>query len=335
MELSVKAESWPVREGFAISRGPVHEVQVVVATVRDGGFEGRGESEPYKRYDETVESVQTQIASIHNAFEEGMSRKELQDALPAGAARNALDCALWDLEAKQKGETIWELLGIEPVPKSISFTIGLDTPETMAKRAADAAKKYSILKIKLGAEGDEERLRAIREAAPEARLIVDANEGWNENNIEAMLRACEAARIELIEQPVSENYSSILPARRSLGAGGQNTRTSIMLCADESAHTAANIEKLVGTYQAVNIKLDKTGGLTEALAMVKKAKVAGLKIMVGCHVSTSLSMAPATVVAQMADYVDLDGPLLLERDREPSIEYKNGMIFPTTPTLWG
>src|SRR3989344_4436768 len=320
MELSSHIESWPVREGFAISRGPLKEISVIVATVWDEKHQGRGECVPYKRYGETVESVQEQISSVKSSIEGGASREELQKLLPAGAARQELGCALWDLEAKQRGKTIWELVGVaHPQPKPISFTIGLDTPEKMEKRAAEAAQKYSILKIKLGAEGDEERLQKIRDAAPQARLIVDANEGWNESNLEEVVRACEMARVELIEQPVLDANSNIL----------QNYGKKMLLCADESAHTSTDIEKIHGTYQAVNIKLDKAGGLTEALAMTEKAKEAGLKIMVGCHVSTSLSMAPATVVAQMADYVDLDGPLLLEKDREPSIEYRDGMIMPT------
>ncbi|MBI2612485.1 dipeptide epimerase [Candidatus Kaiserbacteria bacterium] len=326
MELSFSVETWPVRAGFAISRGAVKEAQVVVATIRDATYQGRGECVPYQRYGDTVGSVQSQISSVRVAIEAGAGRDELQKLLPAGAARNALDCALWDLEAKQKSKTIWELVGIKnPRPMPTCFTISLDAPEAMAEQAKKVAKQYPVLKIKLGADGDEERLRKIREAAPEARLIVDANEGWNENNIDAMLRACESAGVELLEQPVPAEYSNIL----------KNVRTSILLCADESAHTSADIEKLTNRYGAVNIKLDKTGGLTEALAMAKRAREAGLSVMVGCHVSTSLSMAPATVVAQYADYVDLDGPLLLERDREPHIEYRDGMIRPTTPELWG
>jgi L-alanine-DL-glutamate epimerase-like enolase superfamily enzyme len=325
MKLSIAVESWPVRGVFAISRGRVTETQVIVATLGESGHEGQGECVPYARYNETIDSVQNQVASIKRAIERGIDRSELQTLLPPEAARNALDCALWDLECKQKGKTIWELVGIEPKPMPISFTIGLDTPEVMAEMVAAAAKKYSMLKLKLGAEGDKKRLQVIRKAAPHARLIVDANEGWTADNLEEMVRACESVGVELIEQPVPDIYSSIL----------QNTRTSIRLCADESAHTSADIPKLVGVYDAVNIKLDKTGGLTEALAMAKKAKEAGLVVMVGCMVSTSLSMAPATVVAQMADYVDLDGPLLLEKDREPNVKYADGKIFPTPPDLWG
>ena len=328
MELSYVAESWPIRGTFAISRGAKTEAEVIVATIREGEYRGRGECVPYKRYGETGESVLAQIESVRSVFEKGMSREALPEALPAGAARNALDCALWDLEAKQKGKTIWELVGIaNPQPKLVSFTIGLGAPETMAEQVKGAAQKYSILKIKLGAEGDEERLRKIRQVAPKSRLIVDVNEGWNESNIETMIRACEDASVELIEQPLRDGYSNILQ--------NYSIMTSIKICADESARTSADIEKIAGTYRAVNIKLDKAGGLTVALAMAEKAKKAGLAVMIGCHVSTSLSMAPATVVAQLADYVDLDGPLLLERDREPSIEYEDGKIFPTTPLLWG
>src|SRR3989344_2360971 len=324
MELSLKVESWPIRGTFSISRGAKTEAQVIVATIRDGREEGRGECLPYKRYGETVESVQEQIVSVRSAIEGGVDRGELQKLLPAGAARNALDCALGDLEAKRQGKTIWELVGItEPNSVSTCFTISLDTPEKMAKAAQ--ASSYTFLKIKLGAEGDEERLAKIRAAVPKARLIVDANEGWNERNIEAMVRACEVARVELIEQPLPEDKDGVL----------QGLKTEVPLCADESAYTAADISKLVGRYAAVSIKLDKAGGLTEALKMAQAAKDAGLSIMISCNVSTSLSMAPATVLAQYADYVDLDGPLLLEKDREPSIKYDKGKILPTTPELWG
>lgn len=325
MKVSVAVESWPIRGTFAISRGPVTGARVVVAKLLDGEYTGRGECLPYGRYGETVESVQNDIESARKNVENGITKEELQTLWPAGGARNALDSALWDLEAKRQGRTIWQLLGIEPSPRPISITIGLDTPETMADSARSAAERYSIVKIKLGAEGDEERLRKIRIAAPKVRLIVDPNEGWNKNNLEEMVRACEAAGVELIEQPLRAENDEAL----------KSLKTSIKVCADESAHTSEDIEKLADRYHAVNIKLDKTGGLTEALAMVKKAKEAGLMIMVGCHVSTSLSMAPATVLAQSADYVDLDGPLLLERDRQPGLKYENGLVYPTTPDLWG
>ncbi len=325
MKTSFTTEPWPIRGTFAISRGAKKEAEVIVVTIEHDGYRGRGEGVPYRRYGETVSSAQEQISAIQSEIEKGVDRGKLSELLPAGAARNALDCALWDLECKQKGKTIWELLRITPKPMPISYTIGLDGSSVMAEKAREAAKKYSILKLKLGAKGDEERLQKIREAAPKARLIVDANEGWNAGNLEAMLRACESAGVELLEQPVPVEHSNIL----------KNVRTSVSLCADESAHTSADIEKLQGIYQAVNIKLDKAGGLTEALVMAQKAKEAGLKIMVGCIVSTSLSMAPATVVAQYADYVDLDGPLHLAKDRAPAIEYRDGIILPTTPELWG
>lgn len=326
MELSFVAETWPIRGTFTVSRGGKKEADVVVVTIRDGAHSGLGECVPYPHYGETVRSVQEQIASVKEKIEQGASRDELQRLLPAGAARNALDCALWDLEAKRKGKTIWGLVGIEnPKPMQTAYTVSLDIPRAMAKVAADAAQHYSLLKIKLGGDGDEERLKQIREAAPRARLTVDANEGWNESNVEKMVHACESVGVELIEQP--------LPAKNDEALRG--LKTSIKLCADESAHTSSDIQKLVGRYGAVNIKLDKTGGLTEALAMARKAKGAGLSVMAGCMVSTSLSMAPATVIAQLADYVDLDGPLLLERDREPSIQYQDDAILPTTPELWG
>jgi len=325
MKLSVAVESWPIRGTFAISRGTKTEAEVIVATLTAGEFKGRGECVPYRRHSETVEGVQSQIESVRLAIEKSVTREELQNLLPAGAARNALDCALWDLECKQKGKTIWEILDISPLPKQTAFTVSLHTPGMMAEEAKVAAQTYSLLKIKLGAGGDEVRLKRIREAAPSARLIVDVNEAWDENTVGAMVRVCESVGVELIEQPLPVGKDEAL----------KDLKTSVKICADESAHTSEDVQKIVGRYSAVNIKLDKAGGLTEALAMAKKAKEAGLVVMVGCHVSTSLSMAPATVVAQFADYVDLDGPLLLENDREPGIKYNDGMIFPTTPVLWG
>ena len=326
MELTFAVESWPIRGAFTISRGAKTEAQVIVATIRDGEYKGRGECVPYLRYGESIESVQKQIAAVKNAIERGLGREELQKLLPAGASRNALDCALWDLEAKKTGKTIWELAGIQnPKQMSTAFTLSIDTSEVMADRAAEASKEYSLLKVKLGADGVEERLKKIREAAPKARLIIDANEGWNAYNLVSMVKMCESFGVELIEQPLPAGDDNAL----------QNLKTSIKICADESAHAANDIPKLVGRYTAVNIKLDKTGGLTEALNMAQKAKEAMLSIMSGCMVSTSLAMAPATVIAQHADYVDLDGPLLLLKDREPGIEYKSGTIFPTTPALWG
>lgn len=326
MELRTQIEKWPIRGAFTISRESQTEAQVLVATLREGDFSGRGECKPSKRYGETVESVQEQIASIQSSIESGISRDELQQLLPAGAARNALDCALWDLEAKQQSKTIWELIGIsEPKPIPTTFTLSLDAPEEMARKAADMSRVHSLLKIKLGGEGDEERLRHIREAAPKTRLIIDANEGWNMDNLQAMVRMCEAVGVELIEQPLPADNDDALT----------QLKTAVTVCADESAHTTDDIQRLVGRYGAINIKLDKTGGLTEALQMAQEAKEKGLSIMVGCMVSTSLSMAPATVIAQYAQYADLDGPLLLAKDREPAIEYREGMILPTTPVLWG
>ncbi len=324
MQVSLHHEQWPIRGTFSISRGAKTSAEVVVVTVTDGEFLGWGECVPYGRYGETVESVLAQIESILGKVKSGVTREELQSLLPAGAARNAVDCALWDLEAKKTGKSIWELVGIKPESTVTAYTVSLDTPEKMAA-AAQKAASHALLKLKLGGEGDEERLRRVRDAAPASRLIVDVNEGWTPQNFEAYIRASENVGVELIEQPLPDNHSSVL----------QNIRTSITICADESAHTSADIPKLIGRYSAVNIKLDKTGGLTEALVMTKAAKDAGLSIMVGCMVSTSLSIAPATVVAQYADYVDLDGPLLLQKDRDMGIEFSECQIYPTTAALWG
>ncbi|MFZ2886596.1 MAG: N-acetyl-D-Glu racemase DgcA [Minisyncoccia bacterium] len=325
MKLAVRKEIWPIRGTFTISRGSKTEAEVIVVSVTDGAYEGRGECVPYKRYGETIESVEEQIMSVQGRAQE-LTRQRLQELLPAGAARNAIDCALWDLEAKQVGKTIWDLLSIaRPIPKPTMFTLSLDTPEKMAEAAAIASARYSLLKIKLGGEGDEERLRKIREVAPKVRLIIDANEGWNEGNLEKMLRMCESVGVELIEQPLPVGQDDVL-----IGL-----ETSITVCADESAHVSKDIGRLAQKYDAVNIKLDKSGGLTEALIMAEAARGAGLSIMVGCMVSTSLSMAPATVIAQFAEYADLDGPLLLAKDREPAIGYSEGNILPTTSELWG
>ncbi len=322
MELSCVIEKWPIRGAFTISRGSKTEAVVVHVTIREGEYEGHGEGVPYARYGETAESVKKQIESVKGSVE---SRDQLQGLLPAGAARNAIDCALWDLEAKKSGKSIWGLVGIGSESKLTAYTISLDTPEKMGEIARGAAEQYQLLKIKLGGEGDVERLRKVREAVPSTRLIVDANEGWNENNLEDMVRICESVGVELIEQPLAVGEDDALV----------RLTTSVKICADESAHTSEDFQKLVGRYSAVNIKLDKAGGLTEALKMTRAAKEVGLSVMVGCMVSTSLSMAPATVVAQYADYVDLDGPLLLEKDREPAIEYSSNAIAPTGSAVWG
>ncbi len=324
-ELSVSVERWPIRGGFTISRGSKREAVVVVVTIREGAFEGRGECVPYPRYGESVEGVVQAIEPCRPAIAQGLDRADLQALLPPGAARNALDCALWDLEAKISGRNAAELAGLPPLHAvGTAFTISLAAPEEMAARARDAAS-YPLLKLKLGGDGDEERLVAVRQAVPNARLIADANETWRAPSLECLLVAAKAAGIELIEQPLPAGDDAFL----------EHIDRIVPLCADESVHDRASLAGIAKRYDAVNIKLDKTGGLTEALATAAEARRLELKIMAGCMVATSLAMAPALLLAQGADFVDLDGPLLLERDRVPGLAYNSGMVMPPPPALWG
>jgi L-alanine-DL-glutamate epimerase-like enolase superfamily enzyme len=301
----------------------------VVAQLSDGKHSGRGECVPYARYGESVESVTGAIEALRAQLAAGLTRKALQTAMPPGAARNALDCAFWDLEANCSGRTVHELAGL-PTPRALTtaFTISLGAPAEMAKAAAASANR-ALLKIKLGGNndhgGDSARIFAVRAAAPKATLVVDANEGWNEDNLAANLAACAQANVVLVEQP--------LPEGRDQALG--RIKRPIPVCADESVHDRASLAALTGKYDAVNIKLDKTGGLTEALAMVADAERAGFTIMAGCMVATSLAMAPAMLLAQAATFVDLDGPLLLAKDRPNGLHYDGSLVYPPTPELWG
>lgn len=323
--LEVKVERWPIRGGFTISRGAKHEAVVVVASVSDGRHAGRGECVPYGHYGETVEGVAAAIEACAGPIAGGLSRAELAALLPAGAARNALDCALWDFEAKRSGRSAASLAGIGALhPVLTAFTLSLGTPEAMAE-AARTARGYPLLKLKLGGEGDIERLRAVRAAVPQARLIADANEAWQPHETESLLAEAAAAGIELIEQPLSAGRDELL----------RHIEHAVPVCADESVHDRASLDAIADRYDAANIKLDKTGGLTEALLVAAAARALGLKIMVGSMVATSLAMAPALLVAQAADFVDLDGPLLLARDRDPGLAYDGGMVSPPPPELWG
>jgi len=324
IRLSVAAETFPIAGTYRISRGSRTEARVVVATLCDGTHTGRGEALPYPRYGETVEGVVADIESMADSIAEGLARDGLREAMKAGAARNALDCALWDFEAKQSGVTVAERLGLKPQPLTTAYTLSLDEPDAMAE-AARAAER-PLLKVKLGAAtGDEARIRAVRQAVPEATLIVDANEGWSDSNLLINLSACADAGVALVEQPMRAAADGVLAT----------ISHPVPICADESAHTAADLPALASRYDAVNVKLDKAGGLTEALAMVSAARDHGLKVMVGCMLSTSLSMAPAVLAAQGADFVDLDGPLLLARDRSPGLVYEGSLVHPPDPALWG
>ena len=325
LALTVSVESWPIAGHFTISRGAKTEARVVVAQLSDGTVRGRGECVPYARYGESADAVMATLGKFVANVADGLNRVDLQSALPPGAARNALDCAFWDFEAKRDGRPAYELAGMSPPrPLTTAFTISLGTPEAMAKAAKDAAAR-PLLKIKLGADGDLERIAAIRAAVPDTELIVDANEGWNAGNLAANLQACAKAGVTLVEQP--------LPADAD-GALALMARP-VPVCADESAHDRASLQALVGKYDAVNIKLDKTGGLTEALLMAREADRLGLMTMTGCMVATSLSMAPAMLLAQTARWVDLDGPLLLARDRENGLRYDGSLVHPPTSDLWG
>ena len=324
-DLKVGVERFPIRGGFTISRGAKHEAVVVVATIRDGASSGRGECVPYARYGESVEGVAQAAEACAPAIATGVDRDELQALLPPGAARNALDCALWDLEAKISGRSAAERAGLAPLRAvETAFTISLASPEEMAARARESAR-YPLLKLKLGGDGDEARLAAIRDAVPNVRLIADANEAWHASALEHLLAAAKAAGVELIEQP--------LPA--AADAALQYIARVVPVCADESVHDRASLRDIAKRYDAVNIKLDKTGGLTEALATAAEARKLGLKIMAGCMVATSLAMAPALLLAQNADWIDLDGPLLLDRDRTLGLAYTSGTVTPAPAALWG
>jgi L-alanine-DL-glutamate epimerase-like enolase superfamily enzyme len=333
LTLALAAERWPIAGSFAISRGAKTEAVVVVAELGDGKARGRGECVPYARYGESVASVMTQINAMRPQLAAGLDRRALQSAMPPGAARNALDCAFWDYDAKRSGRPVHELAGLAaPHALTTAYTISLGPPAAMAAAAAKAVAKpasRALLKIKLGGTdehgGDAARIAAVRAAAPKATLIVDANEGWDERKLGPNLAACAAAGVVLVEQPLPDGGDGAL-------AG---LKRPIPVCADESAHDRASLPALAGKYDAVNIKLDKAGGLTEALAMVEQAERLGFAIMAGCMVATSLAMAPALLLAQTAQYVDLDGPLLLARDRPDGLRYEGSLVYPPAAALWG
>jgi L-alanine-DL-glutamate epimerase-like enolase superfamily enzyme len=318
-------ERWPLRDTFTIARGSKNEAAVVVVTITAGTLAGRGECVPYPRYGETTDSVLEQIDSVRAALGNGMTRQQLLLALPPGAARNACDCALWDLAAKQAGQPVWRLAGLpEPMPVVTAYTLSLAAPAAMAA-AAKAHAHRPLLKIKLGRSGVLQSIQAIREAAPRAGLIVDANEAWTAEQLAAWLPHLAALGVDLLEQPLPASQDQALADMDRL----------IPIAADESAHVASDIERLRGCYDVVNIKLDKAGGLTAALALKKAAESAGLGIMIGCMVSTSLAVAPALMLASGARYVDLDGPLLLARDRDAGLVLMDQRLMPPTAALWG
>jgi L-Ala-D/L-Glu epimerase len=325
LDLSIAAESFPIAGRFVIARGAKTEALVVVATLRDGAHMGRGECVPYARYGESVESVVAAIESVRGAIEQGADAAALQSLLPPGAARNALDCALWDLAAKRSGVPAFKTAGFDALkPLVTAYTISVGLPAEMYE-AADAASDRPLLKIKLAGDGDAARLASVRVGAPRATLIVDANESWSEEDLAANLALCAKLKIALVEQPLPAGRDAILA----------EIARPVPVCADESVHAREGLEALRGRYDAVNVKLDKTGGLTEALAMARAAKELGFSVMAGCMVGTSLGMAPAVLVAQYADFIDLDGPLLLAQDRAPGLVYEGSTLLPPAAEVWG
>jgi L-Ala-D/L-Glu epimerase len=326
MELSVRIERWPLAGAFTISRGSKTEAVVVVAELSDGTHRGRGESVPYARYGETADGIVAAIEAMRPALQQELDRPGLQQAMRSGAARNALDCAYWDVNAKAAGRRAHELVVLgPPAPLTTAYTISLGTPAAMAE-AAERAALRPLLKVKLGG-GDDDRTRiaAVRRAAPRAEIIVDVNEGWRADDLARNLAACADAGVTLVEQPLPEGGDEALT----------RIKRTIPVCADESVHDRASLDALAGKYDAINVKLDKAGGLTEALALAGAAEQRGLAVMVGCMVATSLAMAPAMLVAQRARVVDLDGPLLLAKDRPEGLRYDGSLVYPPEPALWG
>lgn len=321
LQISIKAESFPLAEVFRIARGSRTHADVLSVEISRDGFKGRGECVPYSRYGESIESVKHQIESLPEEF----NRKSLQNLLPPGAARNAVDCALWDLEAKTTGKRAWELTGLPvPGPEITAFTLSLDTPERMRVSAAKNAYR-PLLKIKLGTPDDMPRLEAVRAGAPKSTIIVDANEGWTTEIYKELAPHLLRLGVSMVEQPLPAGDDALL----------SEIDRPLPVCADESCHDRGSLPGLKGRYDMVNIKLDKTGGLTEALLLKKEAIKEGYKIMVGCMVGTSLAMAPAVLVAQKTAITDLDGPLLLAKDRKNPLTFDEQGIHPPSAELWG
>jgi len=324
--LSVKAESFPIRGSFTISRGSKTVAEVVTVELRDGSLLGRGECVPYGRYGETVAGVIKDLEELTPEIAAGLTRAELQTVLPPGAARNALDCAFWDLEAKAAGLSVWQLLGLKHFDSVITaYTLSLDTPDNMGAAAKSNANR-PVLKLKLKGDRDDlERVRAVHAQAPKAALIVDANEAWTIESYNFLIPKLRDLGVVLIEQPFPVDADGIL----------RDLSHEIAICADESCHGVETLSSLQGKYESINIKLDKTGGLTEAMTLKREAIKNGYQIMVGSMLATSLSMAPALIVAQGAQFSDLDGPLLLAKDREPGLSYNGSVISPSEAKLWG
>ncbi|MCG8491693.1 MAG: dipeptide epimerase [Sneathiellales bacterium] len=324
-EIEAKQESWPIRGSFRISRGAKTTADVVVVRLTEKGLTGQGECVPYARYGESYRSVLDEISTIRDALRHGAGREDLLSLLSAGAARNAVDAALWDLEAKLTGRTVASLAGIaEPGPLVTAYTLSLDSPEKMGE-AAKANANRPLLKLKLGGEYDIERVAAVRSGAPKSRLIIDANEAWAPEHLEEYFQKMADFGVELIEQPLPAGEDQILA----------EMQRPVPVCADESCHDTATLDQVAPLYDYINIKLDKTGGLTEALQLAEAARAFGMGVMVGCMVGTSLAMAPAMLLGSFARFVDLDGPLLLDKDRPKGIRFDESIMHPPAPELWG
>jgi L-alanine-DL-glutamate epimerase-like enolase superfamily enzyme len=323
--LAARQEVFPIRGAFKISRETRTQQPVVLVEITDGDIVARAECVPYKRYGESMDGVVETIMGVADDIAKGIDRAGIQAKMKPGAARNGIDCALWDLEAKKARKRVWDLAG-RPAPKPVvtAFTISFDTPEKMKADAAAAADR-PLLKIKLGGDGDDARIRAVREGAPKSRLIVDPNEAWTIDHFTRFSPEFARLGVEMIEQPLPSASDAALAS----------VPHPVIVCADESVHDRHHLAELKGRYEAINIKLDKTGGLTEALALTDAARAAGFEIMVGCMLSTSLAMAPAVLIAQSARWADLDGPLLLAKDREPSLRFDGSNILPFGPEVWG
>ena len=319
--IQAKVEIFALAHVFRISRGARTQAEVVTVTIEKDGVTGRGECVPYARYNETLESVIKQVESLPADID----KETLQDTLPPGAARNAVDCALWDFECKKRDQRIWKIAGIQvPEQKITAYTLSLDEPKNMFKQAEKNSNR-PLLKVKLGTPNDMPRLEAVRKGAPNSEIIVDANEGWDAELYSQLAPELVRLGVKLVEQPLpADQDDDLIGLPRPLP-----------ICADESCHDRKSLEKLIGKYDFVNIKLDKTGGLTEALQLKDRALEAGFKIMVGCMVGSSLAMAPATLIAQNATFVDLDGPLLLAHDRRHGLLYDESWVHPPLKDLWG
>ena len=324
-DASVSVEKWPLARPFVIARGITESIDLVVVHLADGSYSGRGESCPVDHYGESTESVTAAVREITECLLSGEAWDDLHDEIPAGAARNAVDCAHWDLASNSSGQRVWSMLGLDE-PRSVFsvLTIGLGDPRSMANAARDAAA-YPILKLKLNGDDDIARVEAVRAARPGARLIVDANEAWDPEGLAERLRSLAKLGVEMVEQPLPAGRDAVLA----------EISHAIPIAADESCHTARDILDIERLYDVINIKLDKSGGLTEAMRVLEAARQRDLGCMVGCMLGTSLAMAPALLVAQACEFVDLDAPLLIGRDREPALNYEGGTIFPADQDLWG